>query len=239
MGFFDAIGDVANRAKLTGEIALLDRDITVRKKQFGVELYDIVDKHEKQKKKGANSMLEIPGIFKTIEHEIKEPVDKLSKEIRVLELEKRGVENEIELQGARQYRDVGTPASVGLGKNVADKAKEAQLFVQIKYLDREMLIRKENFGLAIWDAVSEQQWIHEALADETKDKHGLGVIAGTVGGLTKGIKGTVAKTLGAFSSDEREIAACVNKAKEEVKSMEEKKRRKEMAVAAIIEKGKK
>mmetsp|Transcript_15628 Transcript_15628/g.29637 ORF Transcript_15628/g.29637 Transcript_15628/m.29637 type:complete len:238 (-) Transcript_15628:154-867(-) len=234
MGFFDIVGDAANRAKLTGEIALIDRQITTRKKAFGVELYDVIDKQEKQKNNGSGSMLQTPEIFKTIEHEIKEPLEKFSKAIRVLELKKRGVENEVELVGARQYRDVGTPASAGVGKNVAEKAKEAQLFVQIKYLDRQMLIQKEQFGLAVWDMVSEQQWIHEALVDETKNKSGLGIITGTVEGLTKGIRGTVVKTLGAVSSDEREVAACVNKTKEDVKSMMENKQRKERAVADIV-----
>lgn len=235
MGFFSTIGDAANRAKLTGEIALIDRDIATRKKRFGVELYDLIDRKEKEGKHARGATLKTPSVFKIIENEIKDPLDKFSKEIRVLELQKRGVENEVELLGARQYRDVGA-ASAEMGRNVTDKAKEAQLFVKAKYLDRQMLLQKEQFGLAIWDMVEQQQWIHEALADETKNKSGIGVITGTVGGLKKGIKGTVAKTLGAVSSDEREIAACVNKAKEDVKSMVENKKRKEREVAAIVSK---
>merc|ERR1712037_933155 len=127
--------------------------------------------------------------------------------------------NEVKLHAARQQRDAGDPASAELGKSMADKAKEAQFFVRIKYLDRQIYLKKEQFGLAVWDKVEEQQWFHEALLNETKDKSGLGVITGTVEGLTKGIKGTVGKTIGVVSSDEREIATCVNKAKEDVKSM--------------------
>mmetsp|Transcript_25561 Transcript_25561/g.61464 ORF Transcript_25561/g.61464 Transcript_25561/m.61464 type:complete len:236 (+) Transcript_25561:106-813(+) len=230
MGFFDAIGDAANRAKLTGEIALIDRDIVTRKKKFGVELYDVIDKHDKRKQKG-ESIMETPGMFKSIAKKIQEPVEKFSKDIRVLELQKRNVENDKELHGAMKARD---GASVGVGKQVTDRATEAQHIVKIKYLNREILIKKEKFGLAVWDMVSEQQWMHEALINETKDKSGLGVVTGTVEGLARGIKGTAMKTLGAVSSDEREVSAVVNKAKENVRSMEEKKALKEAEVARII-----
>ena len=45
-------------------------------------------------------------------------------------------------------------------------------------------------------------------------------------GIGKGIKGSVAKTLGKVSGDERIIQACIDKAKEEIDAIEGKKKRK-------------
>lgn len=238
MGFFDAIGDTAKRAKLTGEIALLDREMTTRKKSFGVELYDIISKQQKINMKNDMFLLEAPPIFKTVENEIQEPLDKYSKEIRVMELELKTIEDQIELQEAKKIRDAHSTTSSGVGQSMKTKAKDAELYVKIKYLKREMLLRKEQFGLEVWDAAAGPSWLHEAVINETKDKSGLGMVTGTVGGLVKGVKGTVTKTLGAMSSDEREIATCVNKAKDDIKKIDDQKRQKEKEVAMIVNKNK-
>ena len=238
MGLFDAIGDTAKRAKLSGEIALLEREMTTRKKAFGVELYDIISKQQKVNMKNDNFLLETPPIFKTTENEIQEPLMKYSKEIRVMELELKTIEDQMELQEAKKIRDARGGRSSGVGQSAKEAAKDAEFYVKIKYIKREMLLRKEQFGLEVWDAATGPSWIREAVVNETKDKSGLGVVTGTVGGLMKGMKGTVTKTLGAMSSDEREIATCVNKAKEDMKKLEDQKRTKENEVATIVNKNK-
>jgi hypothetical protein len=227
MGFFDSIGNAATKGKLNTEIALIDRELATRKKAFGVELYDVVDK---QQKRNAGAVLETPGLFKTIENEMKEPLEKCSKDMHVMEMEKRNMGNELELMEAKRLSaaDAG-----GLGKGMSEMAKGAELNVKIAYQDREMLLRKEQFGLEVWDNVSGVQWLHEAVVNETKNKSGLGILTGAVGGLAKGVKGTVTKSLGKVSGDEKAIEACVNKAKQEVKVLEDKKRSKQAEINAI------
>ena len=105
--------------------------------------------------------------------------------------------------------------------------------MKVAYLDREMFLLKEKFGLEVWESVSRVQWLHDAVASETKNKSGLGIVTGAVGGLAKGVKGTVTKTLGKVSGDERVIEVCVNKAKGDVKFIEENKRRKQSEIDAI------
>mmetsp|Transcript_100906 Transcript_100906/g.151206 ORF Transcript_100906/g.151206 Transcript_100906/m.151206 type:complete len:232 (-) Transcript_100906:288-983(-) len=227
MGFFDSIGNAATKAKLSAEIALIDRELNTRKKAFGVELYDVIDK---QQKRNEGAILETPGLFKTIENEIKGPLEKCSKEMHILELEKRNMANELELMEAKR---MNAAEAGGLGKTMADTAKGAELNVKMAYLDREMLIKKEQFGLEVWDNVSGVQWLHEAVVNETKNKSGLGIVTGAVGGLAKGVKGTVTKTLGKVSGDERAIEGCVNKAKQEVKVLEDKKKSKQTEINVI------
>jgi hypothetical protein len=227
MGFFESIGNAAQSTKLRGEIALIDRELATRQKAFGVELYDIVASQQANHK---DDILETPSLFQTVENEIREPLEQCSKDVRVMEMEKRNIANELELMEVRRMRDA---EGGGMGQRMSDSAKATELNVKAKYLDREMLLRKEKFGLEVWDKVASVQWLHQAVVSETKNKSGLGIVTGAVGGLAKGVKGTVTKTLGKASGDEREIEACVDKAKKDVKFIEEKKRRKQTEMDAI------
>ena len=228
MGFFESVGNAAKRAKLNTEIALLDREMATRKKAFGVELYDIIHKqHEQQyQNKTDGGVLEMPVIFKTIENEIQEPLAKASKEIREMDREKRAL--------VEQMEALGTDASDGMGKRMSDGAKSAELSVKIAYLDREMKLRKEQFGLDVYEAAAGPQWMHQALSDGLKDKKGLDIVTGAVGGLVKGTKGTVTKTLGKVSGDEREIENCVHKAKADIQIIKDDKKTKNRQLEAII-----
>jgi hypothetical protein len=230
MGFFDAISDTAKRAQLNAEIALIDREMTAQKKAFGIALYDIIDKQHKRKQKSSsdNSFipLEMPGIFQTIENEIREPWEKYSREIRDMERDKKDLETQVAVLEASKEE--------GMSKRLSDGAKTAECNVKIAYLDREMKIRKEQFGLAVYDAATSNKWMHEAVADGFKGKGSLDAFKGAVGGIVSGTKGTVTKTLGKLSADEREIETCVNKFKGEIDNKEEERSRKSRELEAII-----
>lgn len=227
MGFFEAIGNGAKRTQLRAEVQLVEREITTRKKAFGVELFDLIALQTKREK---NSMLKVPGLFKTIENTIQVPLDQCTKDVELLDMEKRQLEDEVEVIEAKRDRDING----GLGKKIADGAREGQIAVKVALLNRDMKIRKEKFGLEVYDIVSQPQWLHDTLAAETKKAKGIGgAVKGGIGGLAKGVKGTVGKTLGKVSGDERTIEECVQKAKAEIDSMERRKQIKQTEISNL------
>lgn len=229
MGFFDSVGNAAKRAQLNAEMALLDREMATRKKAFGVELYDLISAQHAKNRVHADDtsmeamVLDLPSVFKHMEKDMEEPLQKTSKEVRVMEREKR----DLQQQAAR--------IEAQKEKSFSDSAKSVELSARVAYLDREMKIKKEQFGLDAWEAAVDSKWMHETLAEGVHNaKDGLGMITGAVGGLVKGTKGTVTKTLGKLSAEEREIEQCVNKAKADVKKIQDKKDMKNRELEAII-----
>lgn len=223
MGFLDGISSTARKAQLHAEISLVDRELASRKRAFGVELYD---KIASQNKRASGLEAASAVLFQAIENSIREPLTACSDDVRRLELEYDEKKREKELIEIRQEKAAlgENPASNTISRRIANQANLAQLAVQTTLLEREMKQRKEQFGLEIWDIVSSPQWLHETVSKETKNSTGaVGTVTGAVGGLVKGTKGTIAKTLGKMSGKEREIEDCVNKAKEDVRFLEMKR----------------
>lgn len=214
MGIFEAIGNGAKRTQLRAEVALIEREMTARKKAFGVELYDVIILQTKRDK---NSLLKTPGIVKVIENTIQGPLSECSRDVVVLETERGQLEDEAEIIEAKGDRDVNG----GIGKRLSNGAREGQIAVKISLLNRDIRIRKEKFGLEVWDTVSEPQWSDQAaLKSEAPKSKG---IVGAFGGIARGVKGSVGKTLGKVSGDVRTLEECLNKAKADIASMERRK----------------
>ena len=81
------------------------------------------------------------------------------------------------------------------GKAMADAGSDTKLRAQQALIDREIKIRKENFGLEIFDACQ---------PSENKDR---------------GIKGAVSSAISNLSEQERDIQAVIDQAKKDVEGI--------------------
>jgi hypothetical protein len=223
----------ATRAKINGEILLLDRDIVARKKAFGVELYDLIAGKESKEK---NSILRTPALFKPVESEIKEPLESCRAEVEEKLSDKHTKENEILLLEVRMENAMpaytASETITKAGKWVSNSGAEAKLQCEIMMLDREIKLRKEQFGLEVWDAVFENLSMTKMLARETK-KGGIKAVTGTIGGIGKSVKSSISSNLGKLSKDEQAIEECLEKAKKDVMYIEGKKKQKEREIASL------
>jgi hypothetical protein len=226
MGFFDAVQNAGTRAKLNGEIVLIDRELVARKKLFGIEIYELVDSLD-DKRKG--DLVSMPGFFKGVEAQMKQPLDDCRKEVRLMQGERAALERERSQLESSRERD--TKPSVG--SFFSNTSTDASLNVQITMLDRKIKARKEDFGLHAWEFVSKDQSITGNVTAETKKATGLGKVTGAIGGLTKGVASGVTAGLGKLSKDERAVQECLEKAKEDVGFMERSKERKNAIIAGL------
>lgn len=194
---------------------MVDREMNARKKAFGVELYDLIEVQQKTHK---GDILKAPKFLKHVENEIKEPLEECTKDIRYIQNQFSEKEHAAFIIDAKREKEVNPT----MGKRVSDTAKEAQLATQMHLLEREMKIRKEKFGLEIWDLVSGCK-TQSSEGENDKRKSGLAAVRGSIRDLGKGVKGTVSKTLGKASNDEQDVEACVNKAKNDIALMQKNK----------------
>lgn len=232
MGFMDSLGNAGRRAQLNGEVTLIDREMVTRKKALGVELYDIIEKQSES----SCGLLSTPSVMKNIEREIRGPLDVCSDEVRKLTMEKKELENQLELIEARQEREKYS-SNNSWTRRVSDTATETKIWAQVKLLDSQIKAKKEQFGLDCWDTLSQPAWLHDAMKHETQTKQGVGgVVGGVVSGVVKGTKGTVGKMVGKLSNNERAVEKCVQTAKSDIDFMEESKRRKLSELDRIINK---
>mmetsp|Transcript_11055 Transcript_11055/g.18341 ORF Transcript_11055/g.18341 Transcript_11055/m.18341 type:complete len:230 (-) Transcript_11055:108-797(-) len=227
MGIFDSVQNAGTRAKLNGEIVLIDRRLVARKKLFGVEIYDLFDALDDKHKSDLFSM---PELFKGVEGQMKQPLEDCRKEVRVMHGEKVSKEDELAKLEVRRERD--TKNSVG--SFFSNTSTDATLKVQITMLERNIKLRKEEFGLDVWQYVSKDNSITGSMvAETTKKTSGLGKVTGAIGGLAKGVTSGVTSGLGKLSKDERDVQECLEKAKEDVGFMERSKERKNSIIAGL------
>lgn len=219
--------NAGTRAKLNGEILLLDRDLTARKKLFGVEIFDLIDALDDKNKSNIVSM---PGIFKSVEAQMKEPLGDCRKDVRTMKAEKLAAEDELATLEVRRERE--TKATVGTF--FSNTSADASLNMKITMLERKIKARKEEFGLDVWRIVGQDSSITAKVTAETrKSKTSIGKVTGVLGGLTKGVASGVASGLGKLSKDERAIQECLEKAKEDIGFIERSKERKNSIIAGL------
>lgn len=224
MGILESLGNGAKRTQLRAEVVLIEREMTARKKAFGVELFDVIALNNKRDK---NSLLKTPGIVKTIENAVQLQLGECSKDVGFLETERQQLEDEVEVIEAKRDRDVNG----GIGKKLSDGAREGQIAVKISLLNRDIRIRKEKFGMDVWDVVCQTTSSNEASVDSEPPKaKGIG---SALGGFARGVQGSVGKTLGKVSADARTIEECLMKAKADVASMERRKQIKQSEISNL------
>ena len=209
-GFFGKLKNTGVKAKLQGECAMLDREIKARKTKFGVELYDLIRKQEKEAP--VKNMADIQGSFKS---RIKEQWDKVREDIRQLEDKKAAFEVERTHEEVRRER--GAPAvsveerMAKAGSFVSSTGKETKLMAQIAMVDRDIKRRKEQFGIDVFE---------DAAAAMEKGGGGTREGGGTTkgGGFKSGIKSAIGKGLQRVSPHEKNILHCVEMAVRDVES---------------------
>ena len=233
MGFMDSLGNAGKRAQLTGEIKMIERDLVNRKKALGVELFDTIEAQSKSK---AGAILQTPAAMKTIEREIRGPLNICTEEVYKLDLEKKDLENQLELLQARQDREKFSSENSWTRK-ITDGATETKIWAQLKLIEGSMKSKKEQFGLEVWDTLAQPAWLHDTLKQESAGKKSIGAaMGGVVDGVVKGTKGTVGKVVGRLSTEERQVEEVVKKAKSDIDFLEESKRRKQAEIDRIVNK---
>ena len=195
--WWDKVKKSGQKTKLRADIALAEREAAARKKKFGVELYDVLT-NDKQKLLGVSA----GTLFKGTNEDLKLSFEKARDDINGMHLRKDELQRKrdvLEVKGSHTMPDttVGEKASKA-GKAVADAATDTKLRGQMALIDREMRIRKEDFGLEVFDL---------AKASEAKEK---------------GIKGTIANAVSKLSDHEKDIQSVIDLAKKDVEGINRK-----------------
>mmetsp|Transcript_5537 Transcript_5537/g.13687 ORF Transcript_5537/g.13687 Transcript_5537/m.13687 type:complete len:223 (-) Transcript_5537:158-826(-) len=104
--------------------------------------------------------------------------------------------------------------------------------------------RKEDFGVAIWPIVSEPQWLHERLMEDTKGENfslNEKAIGSTMNkmarSLAEGAKTTITKAIGMLSPEERAVESCVERAKKDVATLKAEQDQKEREIDELVSGG--
>mmetsp|Transcript_19005 Transcript_19005/g.28680 ORF Transcript_19005/g.28680 Transcript_19005/m.28680 type:complete len:232 (+) Transcript_19005:125-820(+) len=230
MGLLDGISNAGQKVKLQGEIVLLNREIDARKKLFGIELWDLLVESEKQENR-SGVIFKMPAIFKDVEMKLKEPIEECRKDMAFMEGQL--AENNDKLTRLEAHRERETNATIGTF--MKNTGSDANLKIRIAKLERDMKLRKEKFGMDVWNLVATES--APTTKEDNKNKgSGLGAVTGAIGGLGKGVVGGVTSTLGKLSKQETLMQDCVKKAKDDVAYLERSKARKQSLVSAITSK---
>lgn len=182
MGFFNKVMNTGVKAKLQGEIVLIDRELKQRKHRFGIELYDQVTAQEKAA--SSNVLKSNKPMVGSVRARIKDIYDICHTDIQELERKKDSMQQEkLHYEVSRER---GTPAitaseKMSSAKNVVGShAKETQLSAQMALIDRDIKKRKEQFGIDVYEIAT------STIHDPSKKK-------GITGAITKGLT-TVSET---------------------------------------------
>jgi hypothetical protein len=136
------------KAKLKAEILLLERNITSRKKQFGIDLYQDLQDITCQQEFYATSDQTIA----TIRPELLS----LDREIRALDAKRLKAKGNLDLAEAMKREAFPAPASnwkeraANVGKGASMVANETKIKAELKVINAQMLALKESFGINLY-----------------------------------------------------------------------------------------
>jgi len=200
MGLWGNVKNAAEKTKLRGDIALTQRGIMARKKKFGEEFYDILT-NDKQNLLGVSAGT--LSVFKKggKNDELRAAFERARDEIRGKQASKEELQNRLdvmEVKGSHTMPDgtIGQKFSK-TGKMLSNAGTGTKIRAQMTLIDREVKIRKEEFGLEVYDL---------AKTTENKEKNG--------------IKGAISKAMTGLSDNEKEIQKVVDTAKKDVEAVE-------------------
>jgi hypothetical protein len=196
-GWWDKVKKSGQKTKLRADIALAEREAKVRQKKFGVDLYDVLS-NDKQKLLGVAA----GTLFKGKQDELKAAFERARDDIagklaRKEELQRK--RDVLEVKGAHTMPDTTMGEKViKASKAVADAGTDTKLQAQQALIDREIKIRKEEFGLEVFHAVK---------PSEQKDR---------------GIKGALSNAISSLSENEKDIQSVIDLAKKDVDAIDRK-----------------
>ena len=238
--FLTLIKNTFRKLQLKVEIVILDRDITNRQRKFGIELYDLIEKQ----RRALHTQLEKD--YGTITDDDDNDNDKLKKAIAVDDI----------TQTLKLFQIIENEIKIPL--EVTRKEINNMLESSVKFPPLLIQRRKEEFGITIWPIICEETlWIHETLEKDLllKNKDAANANANAnnhananndnttivsnfmnvaIKAIEKGTKSTLKKVVGKLSSEEREVEACVDKAKSDIKVIENQKVEKQDEINSLL-----
>lgn len=188
----------AQKAKIRGEILVLERQAIGRKKQFGVVFYDLITNDK-------NMLLGVSAgtIFKGHREELKEPFERARDDIAGKQAQKDVHQKDLdvmEVKGAHTLPNATVGEKVNkAGAVMSNAASATKLNGKMALLDREMKIRKEQFGIEVFEHFSEPQ-----------------------DGKRPSMKKRLSEKLSGVTQHEKDIQACIDAAKWDVGEIEDK-----------------
>jgi rRNA-processing protein FCF1 len=202
-GMIENVRRTALKTKIRGEMALLDRQIYLLQCQFGIDYYDAVAAFGQQHRR-----FPIPSA-------IADAFDHCRDDIQVKLNEKNAKDLEVEYVVVNKERSAALPKSntstlQRSSQWVNETATEGKLRVQVKLLERDMKLRKEQFGVAVFDVV---------LAHATQK--------------TNHIKGAIQNVVNAAAGDERKVDEVLRNAAREIGILRQQKQGKERELQAV------
>ena len=213
MGLWGSVKSAAGKTKIRGDIALTQRGIISRKKKFGENLYDCLT-NDKQKLLGVSAGT--LSVFKKGRQndELRGAFERCRDHIRGKQARKEELQNRLdvmEVKGSHTMPDatIGQKMSK-TGKMFSNAGTGTKIRAQMTMIDREIKIRKEEFGLEVFD-----------LAKSSEDKQ------------QKGLKGKISKAMSGLSDQEKEIQNIVDEAKKDVEEIEERVKSLERKIAIL------
>ncbi|KAL3941779.1 MAG: hypothetical protein SGBAC_003925 [Bacillariaceae sp.] len=188
----------AQKTKLRGEIAVLERQANGRKKVFGVEFYDLIT-NDKNKLLGVSA----GTIFKGHREELKEPFERARDDMAGKQVQKDVHQKDLdvmEVKGAHTLPSdtMGEKANKA-GAVFSNAANATKLGAKMALLDREMKIRKEQFGIEVFEYFNAPQE-----------------------GKRTSMKKRMSEKLSGVTQHEKDIQACIDAAKRDVGEVEDK-----------------
>jgi hypothetical protein len=139
---------VGHKAKLKAELLLIDRSITSRKKQFGIDLYNDLQEITCQQDFYATTDQTIA----TVRPELLS----LDREIRALESKRLQAKGNLDLVDAMKREAFPVPASnwkeraANVGKGASFVANETKIKAELKVIHAQMIALKESFGINLY-----------------------------------------------------------------------------------------
>ena len=204
MGWWGSVKNAAEKTKLRGDIALTQRGITARKKKFGEDFFDVLTNDTQKSFGGIGGTVGTLAVFKKSEHDdpMKIAFETCRDDIRGMQVRKEEHHKQLdvmEVKGCHTMPDETMGQNIRkTGRMFSDAGVGAKIRAQMAFIDREMKIRKENFGVEVYDFTK---------ASDDKEKKG-------------GLKGTISKALSGLSEQEKEIQKTIDAAKNDVEGIE-------------------
>ncbi len=193
---------------MQGEIQLLKIERTTRIKKFGVEFFDLLT-NDKQKLLGVSA-----GTLFKEEQGWKEPLQQAREDVAGIQMRKDVKQKDLdvlEVKGSHTLPDTTFQQKAAkAGRAVQDSAKSTKWQADMALLDREMKIRKEQFGLEAFD-----------LTQKSEEQ--------TTGNPVQRLTKAVAN----LSAQEQEIQSCIDKAKADVARIDGKINSKQKEIHAL------
>jgi hypothetical protein len=181
-----------SKTKIQAENVLLKREIAGREKQFGVELYDVLEEGDTP----LTGLIKTPELFSALESQLRQPYEAARADMSKLKTEKDQRETEIVTTKAQKERELpATTAGDYLTKAggwMQSTGTETGHMAKIQLIDHKMKTRKETFGVTVFEFL---------VAEE---------------GERESVKSKMNHLFSNLSTKEKKIADCIDLAKKDV-----------------------